>query len=88
MAKWPRLSFAQRRLLPLSPCGREWLATSEARAAGEGSVSADRDPSSGADCVRATFSHKGRRKEVGVPHLVPNVVAPNSAFWVEGCARQ
>jgi hypothetical protein len=30
---------------------------------GEGSVSADRDPSSGADCVRATFSHnKGRRE--------------------------
>src|SRR6266850_6176874 len=28
---------------------------------GEGSVSADRDPSSVADCVRATFSHKGRR---------------------------
>jgi len=30
---------------------------------GEGSVSADRDPSSGADFVHATFSHKGRRKE-------------------------
>jgi len=30
---------------------------------GEGSVSADRDPSSGADFVRATFSHKGRREE-------------------------
>jgi len=23
----------------------------------------DRDPSSGADCVHATFSHKGRREE-------------------------
>jgi hypothetical protein len=22
------------------------------------------------------------------PHRVPNVVAPNSAFWVEGCERQ
>jgi hypothetical protein len=31
---------------------------------GEGSLSADADPSSVADCVRATFSHKGRR-EVG-----------------------
>jgi hypothetical protein len=30
---------------------------------GEGSLSADRDPSSGADFVRATFSHKGRREE-------------------------
>jgi len=30
---------------------------------GEGSLSADRDPSSGADFVRATFSHKGRRGE-------------------------
>jgi hypothetical protein len=29
----------------------------------EGSVSAERDPSSGADLVRATFSHKGRREE-------------------------
>src|SRR5205085_7498182 len=28
-----------------------------------GSVSADRDPSSGADYIRATFSHKGRRKK-------------------------
>jgi hypothetical protein len=31
--------------------------------ADEGSVSADKDPSSGADCVRTTFSHKGRREE-------------------------
>jgi hypothetical protein len=31
---------------------------------GEGSVSADRDPSSGADFVHATFSHKGRREEL------------------------
>jgi hypothetical protein len=31
--------------------------------AGEGSVSADADPSSGADFVHATFSHKGRRKK-------------------------
>jgi hypothetical protein len=29
---------------------------------GERFVSADGDPSSGADCVHATFSHKGRRK--------------------------
>jgi hypothetical protein len=32
---------------------------------GEASVSTDRDPSSGADEVRATFSHKGRRKKEG-----------------------
>jgi hypothetical protein len=30
---------------------------------GEGSLSAATDPSSGADCIRATFSHKGRREE-------------------------
>jgi hypothetical protein len=30
---------------------------------GEGSVSAVRDPSSGTDFVRATFSHRGRREE-------------------------
>ena len=32
---------------------------------GEGSVSADRDPSSGADFVRATFSHPNS----GLPEL-------------------
>jgi hypothetical protein len=39
---------------------------STARSGGEpdeGFVSADRNPSSVADCVRATFSHKGRREE-------------------------
>src|SRR5258708_32185379 len=30
---------------------------------GSGSLSAEADPSSVADCVRATFSHKGRREE-------------------------
>jgi hypothetical protein len=30
---------------------------------GEGSLSAAKDPSSGADFVRAIFSHKGRREE-------------------------
>jgi hypothetical protein len=34
---------------------------------GEGSVSADGDPSSGADFVRATFSHKRRREESNDP---------------------
>jgi hypothetical protein len=34
---------------------------------GEGFVSAARDPSSGADVVRATFSHKGRRKKAAAP---------------------
>ncbi len=41
------------------PLGERVL--SEAKA-GEGSLSADADPSSGADCVRTTFSHKGGRK--------------------------
>jgi len=36
---------------------------SRSEATGEGSVSADTDPSSGTDFVRATFSHKGRRKK-------------------------
>jgi hypothetical protein len=30
---------------------------------GEGSASADADPSSGTDFVRATFSHKGKRED-------------------------
>jgi hypothetical protein len=30
---------------------------------GEGSLPTVTDPSSGADCIRATFSDKGRRKE-------------------------
>ena len=41
---------------------------------GEGFVSADRDPSSGPDFVRATFSHKGRRKQKGAA-LRPPLVA-------------
>ena len=32
------------------------------RGSDEGSLSAETDPSSGADCVHATFSHKGRRE--------------------------
>jgi hypothetical protein len=32
-----------------------------------GSLSADADPSSGTDFVRATFSHKGRRQERAAP---------------------
>ncbi len=43
---------------------------------GEGSVSADRDPSSGTDFVRATFSHKGRREEES-PQFVPNMNLPS-----------
>jgi hypothetical protein len=42
-----------------------------------GSVSADRDPSSVADCVRATFSHKGRREE-GVP---PNIIITEQRYF-------
>jgi hypothetical protein len=34
---------------------------------GEGSLSADTDPSSGADFVHATFSHKGRREDDAYP---------------------
>jgi hypothetical protein len=47
-------------LLP-SPLVGGWLREAKT---GEGFVSADRDPSSGADFIRATFSHKGRREEV------------------------
>src|SRR5207344_2929769 len=58
----PRVPNRQcRAFLSLSPCGRGWTRC-EASRTGEGSVSADRDPSSGADYVRATFSHKGRRE--------------------------
>jgi len=39
----------------------------EASQTGEGSVSAGVDPSSGTDFVRATFSHKGRRKKTRAP---------------------
>src|SRR5262249_16428133 len=53
-------------LLTLSPCGR---GCDRAASAGEGSVSADRDPSSVADFVRATFSHKGRREEKSEPEM-------------------
>ena len=45
--------------LPFSPCGRRCLREAKAD---EGSVSADGNPSSDVDCVRATFSHKGRRE--------------------------
>jgi hypothetical protein len=34
----------------------------------QGVLSAETDPSSGTDFVRATFSHKGRREEA--PHTV------------------
>jgi hypothetical protein len=58
-------------MLTLSPCGRGSLREAK-RGEGFGSadtdlfempVLADRDPSSVADFVRATFSHKGRRLE-------------------------
>ena len=39
---------------------------------GEGSVSAERDPSSGAAFVHATFSHKGRREEA-TPRLCASI---------------
>ena len=52
------------RLLSLSPCGRGWRdANGVSVVTGEGFLSADADPSSGADVVRATFSHKGRREK-------------------------
>jgi hypothetical protein len=44
----------------LSPCGRGRLREAKT---GEGYFTADKNPSSGTDFVRATFSHKGRRKE-------------------------
>src|SRR6267378_7181117 len=48
---------------------------------GEGSVSADRDPSSVADCVRATFSHKGRRSAACVGRWC------DSKFSLRHCER-
>jgi len=41
-----------------------------------GSVSADGNPSSGADFIRATFSHKGRRKKA---QFDPNLNLPSSS---------
>jgi hypothetical protein len=49
-----------------SPCGRRCLREAKAD---EGSLPAETDPSSGTDCVRATFSHKGRRE--GAAAIVP-----------------
>jgi hypothetical protein len=46
-------------LFTLSPCGRGWLREAKP---GEGYLSVETDPSSGADYVRAAFSHKGRRE--------------------------
>src|SRR5262249_21345541 len=60
----------------LSPCGR---GCDRGASAGEGSVSVDGDPSSVADLVRATFSHKGRRKSCGPSLLqrpLPVVMGP------------
>jgi hypothetical protein len=56
--------------MTLSPCGRgslreakrgEGFVSADAGLFIEAPVFADRDPSSVADFVRATFSHKGRR---------------------------
>ena len=55
--------------LSLSPCGRGWTRCEAART-GEGSVSADADPSSGADFVRATFSHKGEKGRDAHPFAI------------------
>jgi hypothetical protein len=52
----------------------------------EGCVTAETDPSP--VCDASHRSHplpQGEREEA---YLVPNVVAPNSAFCVEGCERQ
>jgi len=50
--------------LSFSPVGEGALAKARAD---EGSLSEDADPSSGTDFVRATFSHKGRRKQGPLP---------------------
>ena len=54
---------------------------------GEGSVSADRDPSSGADFIRATFSHKGRSEgrvttshSHGAAQILPQEAIPNNGI--------
>src|SRR5207245_1985892 len=52
-------SVALPRSRTLSPCGRGSLREAKR---GEGSASAETDPSSGVDCVHATFSHRGRRE--------------------------
>jgi hypothetical protein len=44
--------------------------------AGEGSLSADTDPSFVADFIRATFSHKGRRKKGGFRTADGKITAP------------
>ncbi len=71
----------------LSPCGRG--CPSEARA-GEGSLSADANPSSVALLTVFASRHllPPGEKGGGPPHLIPNLVSPNSAFCVEGCERQ
>src|SRR5262245_55432465 len=68
---------------------------------GEGSVAADRDPSSVAHLsMRATFSHKGRRKEKAAiepidaakyqslrARLVPPALCPRPLFWYRRCRK-
>ncbi|MHC2254159.1 hypothetical protein ACVILK_003851 [Bradyrhizobium embrapense] len=44
-----------------------------------GPVSADGDPSSGADCIRATFSHKGRREEASAQSCPSSVSPPETS---------
>jgi hypothetical protein len=51
---------------------------------GEGSVSADRDPSSGVAFVHATFSHKGRRKK---GHAAAAVTTSASSASRLACVR-
>jgi len=68
---------------------------SRSEATGEGSASADRDPSSGVDCVHATFSHKGRRKKKFSTfshtrrkhHMDSKVRDSNGALLAEGSLR-
>src|SRR5471030_2809234 len=62
----PANAQSERKDSSLSPCGRGWTRC-EASRTGEGSVSADRDPSSGALCAPPSPTReegkKGRREE-------------------------
>jgi hypothetical protein len=51
-------------IVPSSLVGEGGADALSAFVTGEGSVSAEKDPSSVADYVRDTFSHKGRREGV------------------------
>src|SRR5437764_6837821 len=71
-------------VLSLSPCGRGWLREAKT---GEGFLSADTNPSSVADFVRAIFSHKGRRMRSRYFFAKRSTkVLPPFILWVSGAS--